>query len=473
MRQQAGRFSALAPVGIGLALTLGLGLGCGDDGTSTQPDGASGDAVVADGAATDGAVDAGPTGPGPEPAPWDPPGQENISAFAWGVQSGDAEPGSVWLSVRTLEPSLSLTVVRGVANGWDPAVTLDNLTPVDGVVQLHLTDLVPDTTYSYAFYAADGTQRSRPGRFRTALAPDQSRVIRFGGTHGLGGNLPWPSFTHAAVERLDFFLLLGDTIYADWGADVGFVEKFREVLSAEGFSDISASTSLIATWDDHEVENNWSYTTAGMDAKVTEALAAYRQAIPQNVGPGPLGVWRLLRWGQAMDVFVLDCRGERQNGKYISPEQMTWLKDELLLSTARFKIIVNSVPIADFSAYIGSIEAADRWQGYPTQRSEILSHIADYTIPGVLWLTGDFHMGGVIKVDAPGGPAAEEWEVMVGPAGSPINAYIGFISESDRLPVLVSQWSYTLFEADPVTGVVDINFIGDSGTVVDAWSLQL
>jgi alkaline phosphatase D len=454
-------------------LAGGLIWGCGDDDTTNRSDGSTPDALATDGAVSDAAVDAGSTDPGPEPPPWEPPGQEDITAFAWGVQSGDAVPEGVWLSVRTTESSLSLTVVRGVANGWDPETTRENLTPVDGVVQLYISGLVPDTTYSYAFYAPDGTQRSRPGRFRTALAPDQSRVIRFGGTHGLGGNLPWPSLSQASVEKLDFFMLLGDTIYADWGTNVGFENKFKEVLSAQGFNDISGSTSLIATWDDHEVENNYSYTTPGMDAKVVEALAAYRQAIPQDTGPGGLGVWRTLRWGQAMDVFVLDCRAERLNGNYISPEQMTWLKNELQTSTARFKIIINSVPITDFTAYFGSIEAADRWQGFPTQRSEILNHITDNAIGGVLWITGDFHIGGVVKIDAPGGASAEEWEVMVGPAGSPINSYAGIMSESDRLPVLVKQWSYTLFEADPDTGVVDITFIGDNGSTVDAWSLQL
>lgn len=39
--------------------------------------------------------------------------------------------------------------------------------------------------------------------------------------------------------------------------------------------------------------------------------------------------------------------------------------------------------------------------------------------------------------------------------------------------MLVIQWAYTLFEADPDTGVVDITFIGDNGSTVDAWSLQL
>lgn len=445
---------------------------CGDDdaGGNTAP----GDAGVDAASLADAGVDAGTDGPGPEPDPWEPPGQEDDGAFAWGVQSGDAAPESVWLGCRTTEPTVSLTVVRGVAGGWAPDQTVADLTPTEGVVQLELTGLRPDTTYAYAFYASDGQRRTRPGRFRTALAPTASRVIRFGGSHGFGGNLPWPSISHAAAERLDFYMLLGDTIYADWGADVGFVEKFKEVLTTQGFSDLSASTSVIATWDDHEVANNWSYDTPGMEQTALEALAAYRQAIPQGIGPGGTGVWRVLHWGRAMDVFVLDCRGERRDGHYISPEQMDWLKAGLLASEARFKFIVNSVPIADFTGtVIGSVEAADRWQGYPDQRTEILTHIEDNQIGGVLWLTGDFHVGGVMKIDPPGGPADQAWEVMVGPAGSPINSAANFIQTGVRIPVLVKRWSYTLFEADPETGIVIVTFIDDAGDLVDEMTLVL
>lgn len=466
------RVSLHRVTGIGLVCLLAACGGeksAGDAATNDNGNQATDGGMQPDGGVADGSV-----GPGPEPDPWSPPGTEDDGAFAWGVQSGDVGPNDAWLSVRSLEPSLSLTVVRGVAAGWEEVHTESNLVPVDGVVQLRLTGLAPDNTYSFAFYATDGQRRSRPGRFRTALAVGQSRVIRFGATHGLGGNWPWPGLSVAAAERLDFFLLLGDTIYADWGANVGVVEKWKEALSTEGMLDLTASTSLIATWDDHEVGDNWSYTTPGMDALVAEGLAAYRQAIPQVVGPGGTGVWRTLSWGQAMDVFSMDCRGERRNGNYISPEQMTWLKEGLASSTAAFKVILNSVPITDFTGTtIGAIAAADRWQGFTAQRTEILDHIANQQIPGVLWITGDFHIGGVIFVDAPGGVAQDVPEIFAGPSGTSINAAAQFINPSARIPIIIKQFNYTLFEANPANGRVDITFIGDTGAIIDQTSVNV
>ena len=35
------------------------------------------------------------------------------------------------------------------------------------------------------------------------------------------------------------------------------------------------ASSIIAAWDDHEVDNNWSYDTAGMEETVQSALAEF------------------------------------------------------------------------------------------------------------------------------------------------------------------------------------------------------
>ncbi|HHH10769.1 MAG TPA: hypothetical protein ENK23_01660, partial [Sorangium sp.] len=198
-------------------------------------------------------------GPGPEPAaPWSPPGDEDGAAFAWGVQTGDALPTAVMVSVRTLETSVSLTLVKGVADGWEEVTSGEVFVPVDGVVQLELSELNADTTYAIAFFAADTTRRSRVARFRTALTTGASRLLRFGATSCLGNaNDPWPCMSFSTAEKLDFFLLLGDTIYADANPNqFDYVEKFKTALSLSGLQDTCAGTSIVATWDDHEIDNN-------------------------------------------------------------------------------------------------------------------------------------------------------------------------------------------------------------------------
>ncbi len=409
-----------------------------------------------------------------EPAPWVAPGTEDAEAFAWGVQVGDATPSTALVSVRT--PELTVSVVLAVADGggWTEIDRLDGLVTDEEVAQVRFEGLVADTAYSVAVYAADGTRRSPVGRFRTALAADGLRVVTFGATSCLGGNAPWPSLSFAAAEQLDFFALLGDTIYADYEPDPFDYElKWSTALSTEGMRALTASTSLVATWDDHEVGNNWSFETEGMEARYVEGLAAFRRALPHDVGTQGTGIWRRLSWGATLDVFALDCRGERRDGRYMSVEQMEWLKASLAASTARFKIVLNSVPITDLFAIIGSVQESDRWTGFPTERAEILDHIRDNAIGGVVWITGDVHYAQVGHVDPVGGNAADQWEVLVGPGGSRLNAIVEAFVGSEQYPIVFAKWNWTRFTCDPVAGTVDVAYVGDDGAEIAAITLSV
>jgi len=413
-------------------------------------------------------------GPGPEPDPWEPEGVFDPALFPFGIQAGDAQFDSVVLSVRTREPRVSLTLVRGVDAGWEVALELPDLDADADVVQVEIVDLVPDTTYAYAFYVDDG-RRSLPGRLRTALYPGQNRVVRFGATSCLGGNQPWPSLTRASEQLLDFFVLLGDTIYADSGWDEPDYEgDWETALSQSGLQDVTASTSVIATWDDHEVDNNWSLEEPGMAERALEALASFRRAIPMIQGTEGSTLWRRLTWGDTLEVFVLDCRGERLGGRYLSVEQMAWLKDGLLTSAARFKIICNSVPITDMDDVYFGVAANDRWDGHPADRAELLDHIQDNAIEGILFIAGDFHWGASCSVGRPGTAHDNLREVFCGPGGSAINPLlIVFNPPADHYDLVIKRFNYVGFECDPDAGTVRLAFIGDDGSVIDEQVLSL
>lgn len=413
----------------------------------------------------------------PEPDPWEPPGSLDNEAFPFGVQSGDATPDSAILSVWTPEPALTLEMVRGDDQQWVAVTDPPAVEVADGRAQLTVTGLEPDTAYSYAFYASDGSSRSQPGRFRTALAPGAERVVVLGGAHGFDDfNFPFPALPWAADERLDFFLMLGDTVYAD-GADE--VEEYRvfyeEVFEQSGTRAISASTSFISTIDDHETANDWIPADIDEDQYLA-SIQVFREALPQQIGPGGTGIWHTLRWGATADVLVLDCRGERVHddpGQYISAEQMAWLQDQLATSTARFKLIVNSVPITDYSPLIANTMAHDRWSGWPEDRQAILDFIDDEGIPGVLWITGDFHSANISHVGQPGDPGWDQWEVMVGVVGSKINPMGEYFDEDDQFTLMVAAWATTIIELDPGTGLATVRYVGEDGDVVREQVLEL
>jgi phosphodiesterase/alkaline phosphatase D-like protein len=410
----------------------------------------------------------------PEPDAWDPGGTVDADGFAWGVQVGDPRPDAALVSVWTTAATVRMVLARADgAIGWTEVADQAGLAPVDGRLQVPLAGLDPDTAYSVVFVDEAGGGRSRVARFRTALAADGLRVVTFGATSCLGGNEPWPTLTRAAAEQLDFFGLLGDTVYADGSVTAAEYRLFwDQALRTAGFVDLTASCGVVATWDDHEVDNNWDRGDL-VEGQYDAALAEFRAALPQTAGPGGSGIWRVLRWGRVLDVFVLDCRGERAGDAYLSAAQMAWLQSGLLASEARFKVIFNSVPITDLTAIFGAGGAEDRWDGYPAQRSEILSFIADSGIEGVLWVTGDVHYAQVGNVDPAGGVAEDAVEVFVGPGGSFGNVAAELFEGDPQYWWLSSQWNYTRFRCDPVAGTIEVQHIGDAGDVLNAVTLTL
>ena len=408
----------------------------------------------------------------PEPEPWVPEGNVDGSLFPVGIQVGDAMANSVIVSLHTSASSVTLKIVQAQGADWEEERELVDLVPEAELLQLELDGLLADTAYSVVMYS--GAVRSTVTRFRTALDDDGWRVMTFGATSCLGGNFPFPNLQFAAAESFDFFCLLGDTVYADHAYTLeGYHSYYWEVFEQDGMKELTASTSLIATWDDHEVANNWSWDTPGIAERFEMASTAFRAWLPQREGPEGTGVWRKLAYGQVLDVFVLDCRGERKDGLYISPEQLEWLKASLLESTARFKIMLNSVPITDLINLFSDAQSEDRWQGYPVQREELLAHLVDNEISGVLWLSGDFHFSMVTRLAPVGELGSEMFEVLCGPTGSFRNVVGELMVETDQFLLAHAEWNYCHFTCDPGTGLVQLQYIGDDGEVIRELELAL
>ncbi len=410
----------------------------------------------------------------PEPEPWDPGLTEDAVAFPWGVVVGDPMASTAEAGGRTAETE-ALTLVLAVAEGagWIEAARVEGVEITDTAFQTQLSGLAADTAYSLYFLCADGARRSPVARFRTA--PDASTPLRkivIGATSCFGGNWPFPCMQHAADADLDLFLLLGDTVYADGAATLDEYRAFYEVnLSSPTMLALFGSVGVVATWDDHEVDNNWVWEDVSQE-KFEAARAAYWEALPQGRGEGGTGIWRLIPWGPSLDLIVLDSRGERKDGNYLSLEQMAWLKASLSASTARFKLILNSTPITDMTNWYGDAFVTDRWQGY-AQRDEILSYIQENGIEGVLWVSGDHHLGMVNRVDPPGDFGSDQWEVLTGPTGSRINVLGDLLVLDEQFQMAVLAWNWTRFELDPNLGTVGVQFIGDDGALLAETTLQL
>ena len=418
----------------------------------------------------------------PEPDPWVPSEAIDTDRFPFGVQVGDATTSTARVHLRSHIGPVDFVLVVEDGTGWAEVERRTSLSPsplpvaadpAGMAVVVDLTGLAADTAYSVVFL--DGAARSAVARFRTATASGTARIVTFGATSCFGGNAPWKSLTYAAEERLDFFALLGDSVYADGSASVAdYRAHWDEALSVSGMVALSSSTSLVVTWDDHEVDNNWERGEIG-DELLEIASACFAEALPRQASAQEGVIWRKLSWGDTLDVFVLDGRSERDHstGQYLSDAQEAWLLDGLSASEARFKIILNSVPITDLNAIFAGGGIDDRWDGFPEQRNRILQAISDRGVAGVLWVAGDVHYPQVGMVDPAGGVADDVFEVFTGPAGSFLNVAADLFVGNPQYLWMTAQYNWCRFECDPLLGTVRVTHITDDGSVLNDILLEI
>ena len=181
----------------------------------------------------------------------------------------------------------------------------------------------------------------------------------------------------------------------------------------------------------------------------------------------PQRLWRNIRWGDTAEIFVLDCRSEKKwPENYVSDAQMNWLKVGLSESTAVFKLILNSVPIGDFpAAFDTPITAINRWQRYRAQRDEILRHIDDGHIKGVLWLSGDFHLGSVAKIGKTG-PGSTSYEVLAGPGAQAPNPFLSSVMRDPLFEFATGEMNYVALHLDPRQAQARVIFHRGDGSVL-------
>ena len=459
------RITALSGAGLVLGCGRPAGVG-GEDGGLVGEDGGL---IDAEDAGVDAGVDAG------QPLPPDEP--ETLAEafnFPLGLASGDLEPtrGVLWTRYDGTA-ALRLRVWRMELAVYAERVADVLVTPGDGgFVHLDVAGLTPGLRYRYAFFEEDTagalTARSAIGRFRAAFAAGQKEPMLLGATSCTQqGHTPTPLLRAGQREDLDVFLLTGDTSYND-GADTlaEYRTKWASNLGSPEYRTLRAATSVLATWDDHEVANDFNPET--IDAgKFAIARAAYFESLPlRRHDTEPDRLWKSMRWGDTAEIFVLDCRGERKpstrfNGmphQYLSPAQFDWFKAALKASTAVFKIVMNSVPITNFgfSAFTG-----DSWLSYTQQRTAILQWVEDERIEGVLWVSGDHHFASVGQVSA-FGAGSQALEILAGPGGQDANP-VWALLRPPRWDFASGTNNYVTIALDPMTRVARLAFHDGAG----------
>jgi len=275
-----------------------------------------------------------------------------------------------------------------------------------------LDKLRPATRYYYRALIA-GKAPGPTASFVTAPAPtDDAKVVFCFSGDTRESYQPFTVMRAVLVQRPDFFLHLGDTIYADRGGTARNLEEFWQKYRANRSDPFSqncfSATSVYALWDDHEVEDDYlpGHPLAPIGRKAFLDYWPIRRTAADSER-----IYRSVRWGRAVELILLDTRQYRDPKRttMLGKTQREWLFDVLAQSTATFKFIATTVPMAG--------GGSDRWDGYPKERAQILRFINEKKLPGVVFLSGDLHCAAVTKIPRSGGLL----DITAGPLAAPLN----------------------------------------------------
>jgi alkaline phosphatase D len=403
-----------------------------------------------------------------------------VAEFPYGVMAGDATATSAMFWTRFVGAAAASLFVQIEAEGAPKGVAVVSRAVLAselgdaGFVHIDASGLTPGARSRYAFFTVAGgkpTGRGAFGHVRAALAPDALDVVTFAGTsctHQMSA--PYPLMADAAQRKVDFFIHGGDHVYCDVGTNAVTLQDYRvkygQVWPTSGMSALHGSTGMVLTWDDHEFLNDWNPETLAPAHIDAARKAFFEHRAVRRDATAPNRLWRSLVWGKTLEILVLDARSERKpstrltaNAQFLSPAQMTWLKDRLAKSTAVFKFIVTSVPITNFPAAASG--ESDKWEGYPAQRDEILDFVQNGALKGVWWLSGDLHFGSVGGIGT-SGPRLQMHEVLMGPGGTNARSVDLPPAQFDKM---ISEKNYTVFRADPVSRKLTVEFIGANGSI--------
>jgi alkaline phosphatase D len=125
-------------------------------------------------------------------------------------------------------------------------------------------------------------------------------------------------------------------------------------------------------------------------------------------------------------------------GTMLGAAQKEWFKATLKGSTATWKIWGNEVPlmqavIKDPLVQIDRVISADAWDGYPAERRELMTYVADEGITNLLVITGDVHAQFAAQIAADADAATKEVvaaELVT--AGIASNSLFSFFEEAAR-----------------------------------------
>jgi alkaline phosphatase D len=471
-------------------------------------------------------------------------GTDGRDPFTLGVASGDPEADGFVIWTRLAPEPLAPDPLRpgGMAPvpvrvAWEVASDAgfgsivrrgetDALPDFAHSVHVEIAGLEPARDYWYRFAALGAA--SPIGRARTAPAPGASiDKLRFAFASCSNYEIGYFSaYRHIAADAPDLVLFLGDYIYEHvtrrtptprlHSDDVTATDlrtyrnRYAQYHTDPDLQALHAAAPCLATWDDHEVANDyadrWSERLDDPEVFLQRRAAAYRafwEHMPLRWSALPKGpdarIHHRLAYGDLAEFFVVDGRQYRSKPACYAPPygggrivadaacpdrldparsmlgaaQEAWLFDGLASSRARWTILAQDVIMAELNQHAADgtpVHWTDAWDGYPRSRARLLRHIQASAVANPVVLGGDFHAFWVtdLKPDFadPNSPtvATEIVGTSITSRGPPYEPFARIAADTPHVRFFESrQRGYVRAELTRERMLADLRIISDPG----------
>jgi alkaline phosphatase D len=243
------------------------------------------------------------------------------------------------------------------------------------------------------------------------LAPNIQLRIAFGSC--IDQNKPQPIWGTILAAKPDLFIFGGDNVYAsDPPFSLARLEKAYGILAANpGFSRLRQTVAHLAIWDDHDYGRNDAGAEFADKQVSKDAFLKFWQIPAADARRSRDGLYHSQTTGapgQRLQIIMLDVRWSRSPWKptdqrdapgkerYVpdaSPDktmlgaaQWQWLEAQLR-EPADLRLIVSGIQV------VTNGHGWESWSLFPAERERLYRLIASTQANGVVFLSGDRHIG--------------------------------------------------------------------------------
>lgn len=288
-------------------------------------------------------------------------------------------------------------------------------------------------------------------------------------------------FETMAKEKAAFMLWTGDAWYSrevDYFSEWGLWYRASHDRAVPVLQKFLKAMPHFAIWDDHDYGPNdigKNYILKETSRKIFNSYFCNPSS-----GENGQGIYTMTSWGDA-DIFMLDDRWWRSadrvkdsvdgkpnpNKTMFGAQQLEWLKNSLLFSTAPFKIIVTG------SQVLNTVSPFDKLIDFPAEYYELLNFLQEHRVNGVLFLTGDRHHSEILKMDRKG--TYPLYDITVSPLTSGTHKFFGpEINNPMRVLGVDEKQNYGKFSFSGIRNErkLTVEFLGIKGEKLGGWSIS-